>query len=130
MIHRPPCISPLSNGLIGPTNGRAQILSSDKVGGGNGGVESDRLVDRAIERVRSTAESTREEDQVRQPRSPVTPGRPTKREIEEHCVDRGVHRRAVVLCVVPGWWSFGNVEGGGFLFFIQNGLCAAETTNS
>ena len=100
VVFRPACISPLSKGLIGPGNGRAQILSSDKVEGKNGERESDKPVEEASERVGSTAEGTREEDRIRQPRSPVTPGRPTKREIEEHCVAHWPFRSWCRHCVL------------------------------
>ena len=97
VVNHPACISPLKKGLIGSTNGRAQIFSSDKVGVENGEGKSDGIVD---ERVRSTATSTREEDQIRQPRSPVTPGRPTKKEIEDHCVAHWPFRSWCRHCVM------------------------------
>ena len=95
---RPACISPLNKGLSGPISGRAQIFSSEGANSMNGEDGSDVDVERRL-RVDERGESTAEEE-IRQPRSPVTPGRPTRKEIEDHCVAHWPFRSWCRHCVL------------------------------
>ena len=106
MIDHLPCISPLSKGLIGPTNGRAQIFSSG-VGGvvAAGGEEASVDNESAGSAVVRDLGPHDEEQEARMPRLPVTPGRPTKKEIEEHCVAHWPFRSWCRHCV------FGRAQG-------------------
>ena len=83
VISQPAFVSPSDCGLLGPVVGRAGVFSSgegiDKVG------ESIADDSDAGEERRSAAEGT-DVEEVRQQIAPLVPGRPTKKEIEDHSV--------------------------------------------
>ena len=80
MISHPALINPSYFGRLGPVGGRTGVVSSgegiDRVGGSIAG-DGD-----AGEERRSAAKGT-DVEEVHQPRAPLVPGRPTKKEIED-----------------------------------------------
>ena len=88
VVDSPTCVRPLNDGLIGLISGRAQIFKTGTViGDARSDDEYRRLVNkRDISTAIGVQDPQLGEEEVRQPRLLVIPGRPSKKEIEDHCV--------------------------------------------
>ena len=99
MIPTSQVISPQIESRSGLDGGRhARLYSSDgEVDGGSVVVEDSRVADGVDS---GSSDSAMRADEVRRPRLPHNPGRPTKQEIAEHCVTHWPFRSWCRHCVM------------------------------
>ena len=99
-IDSPLCISPQLRNQVSSAGGRTQVFSTgsrDPEVASGGDVESER--NKSAERVVIESESIEADEEGRHPRRPLSISRPTKKEIEEHCVTHWPFRSWCRHCV-------------------------------